>query len=71
MFMGFLAETVANGLDLTAITNALTGSLNAGAITKIIATCLGSSVGLALTWFGARKLISSVMAAFKKGKVKA
>lgn len=36
----------------------------------VLAAVVGASVGLAFMWWGLRKGLSALMAAFKKGKVK-
>lgn len=46
-----------------------TSTLNIGNIVAIIGAGIGAVIGLFLAWWGARKLVKMLMAAFKKGKV--
>jgi hypothetical protein len=59
-----------SGVDFSAITTALSASINAGQISAIIGTILGSTVGIAVLWWGARKLVHAVVSAFKTGKIR-
>ena len=64
-----LAST--NTLDFSEVTSAITqGGFNANQILSIIGIVLGSTVSIALVWWGARKLVNSIMRAFKTGKIK-
>lgn len=47
----------------------LTAQLNVQSIIGVIAAILGVCVGLVFLWWGARKALGMLMAAFKKGKV--
>lgn len=49
---------------------AATGTLNIGNIVAIVASGIGAVITMFLAWWGVRKLIGMLMAAFKKGKVK-
>lgn len=69
MLSNFLTVTPAP-VDFSAITNALSGSVNVGTIGTVIGVVLGSGVGLAIFWWGGRKIINGVMSAFKTGKLK-
>ena len=67
--LGFLATGGATGIDYSAITDALTQSLTSGQVAALIGVIIGASIAPALMWFGGRKILSSVMKAFKKGKI--
>lgn len=47
-----------------------TGTLSIGNIVAIVGAGIGAVIGLFLAWWGARKLVTMLMGAFKKGKVK-
>lgn len=47
----------------------ITGTLSIGNIIKVAAIALGVCVGFMFFWWGIRKVIRMVTAAFKKGKV--
>lgn len=53
-----------------ALMNDATAEMNIGNIVAIIGAGIGAVIGLFLAWWGARKLVSMLMNAFKKGKVK-
>lgn len=55
--------------DFQAVLDALTGQISVSSVVGVLAAAAGAAVGLAFMWWGARKLIKVLMAAFKKGKV--
>lgn len=57
-------------LDFKPITDALATSVNITTVGQVIAAVLGASVGLAVFWFGGRKIVTAIMSAFKSGRVK-
>jgi hypothetical protein len=65
--MNFLSVSTT---DYSAITQALTNTFNIAEIGSLIGTILSASVGGALLWWGARKLVNAVISAFKTGKIK-
>lgn len=64
-------------MDVTAITTtdfqsvltALQGQISVSTVVGVLAVAAGAAVGLAFMWWGVRKLVRVLMAAFKKGKV--
>ncbi len=73
MLGGALTAFAEDGEAVSAAKNLLgeaTKSMNIGNIVAIIGAGIGAVIGLFLAWWGARKLVSMLMAAFKKGKVK-
>lgn len=54
---------------VTTVTSAVTSNFNIATIAEIIGVVLGACVGLFLFWWGARKVVRMVSAAFKKGKI--
>lgn len=52
------------------LVTSLLKSITVGEIAALLGLVIASCAGFVLFWFGARKLISSIMAAFKKGKLK-
>ena len=57
-------------LDFTPITSALAESVNIAVVGQIVGAVLAASVGIAVFWFGGRKIIGAVMGAFKSGKIR-
>ena len=58
---------VTNGV--TTVTNAVTSAFSISTIAEIIGIVLAGCVGLFLFWWGARKVVRMISAAFKKGKI--
>lgn len=69
MLSNFLTVTPAP-TDFSAITNALSGSINVTTIGTVVGAVLGAGVGLAVFWFGGRKIVNGAMNAFRSGKIK-
>lgn len=67
------AETTTTAIsssDFTSVLSALQGQISVSTVVEVLTVLAGATVGLAFMWWGVRKLTSSLMAAFKKGKVK-
>lgn len=64
-----MAEGIISVADFQAVLDALTGQISVSSVVGVLAAAAGAAVGLAFMWWGARKLIKVLMAAFKKGKV--
>lgn len=62
-------QTVVDATAYQSLFDILTAQLNVQSIVGVIAAILGVCVGLVFLWWGARKGLSMLMAAFKKGKV--
>lgn len=67
--VGFLAGG-STAIDFTAITDAITGSMNVAQIGVVVGIVLGASVGMVVFWWGARKVVNGIYEAFKSGKIK-
>lgn len=55
--------------DFQSILDTLQGQISVSSIVGVLAVAAGAAVGLAFMWWGVRKLVRVLMAAFKKGKV--
>lgn len=62
-------QTIVDASAYKSLFDILTAQLNVQAIVGVIGACLGVCVGLVFLWWGARKALSMLMSAFKKGKV--
>lgn len=62
--------TDAPSLDFSAITEALTASMNMTTLGTVIGAVLTAGVGLSVFWFGGRKIVNGIMTAFRSGKIK-
>ncbi len=56
--------------DFSSIQAALSTEFTVAEISALIASVIGATVGFALLWFGARKLVRAIISAFKTGKIK-
>ena len=61
--------TTISTTDFQSVLNALTGQISVSTVVGVLAVAAGAAVGLAFMWWGVRKLVRVLMAAFKKGKV--
>lgn len=68
MFLSAPAAVV-TAADWSGVIDALTAQISVSTIVGVLATLAAAGVGLAFMWWGVRKATSSLMAAFKKGKV--
>lgn len=62
-------QTIVDSTAYSSLFDILTAQLNVQSIVGVIAAILGVCVGLVFLWWGARKALSMLMAAFKRGKV--
>lgn len=66
-------QTDTADVAVSAVQSALseaTGAINITNILAIVGAAIGASVLLVFFWWGLRKVISAVMAAFRKGRLK-
>lgn len=63
------AEVTPVPVDYGAVTSSLTSIFSVAEMLKLVGIIVGASGGLAIAWFGARKIVRGVMSAFKKGKI--
>lgn len=55
--------------DWSSVITAMTGQISVQTIVGVLATLVTSGIGLVFMWWGVRKAASSLMAAFRKGKM--
>ncbi len=68
-----IAAAEGASFDVSAIQpliDTLTSQISPSVVVGILALVVGSATALALTWFGVRKVVSVIMTAFQKGKVR-
>ena len=56
--------------DFSNLLTSLQSQISVTTIVSVLAVGVAAAAGLAFMWWGARKLVGMLMAAFKKGKVK-
>ena len=55
--------------DWAPIISAMTSQITVSTVVEVIATAIGAGMGLVFMWWGGRKAVKTLMAAFRKGKV--
>ena len=55
--------------DWAPIITAMTGQITVATVVEVVATAIGAGMGLVFMWWGGRKAVKTLMAAFRKGKV--
>lgn len=63
-------EGVITSADFASIMTALQNQLNVTTVVEVLAVLVGATVGLVFMWWGARKGLGVLMAAFKKGSAR-
>ncbi len=70
--MGILASSassVVSASDWASVISALTAQISFGTIVGVLATLVTAGIGMVFGWWGVRKALRSLMAAFRKGKM--
>lgn len=70
--MMMLLETSATPVsysDFSSIFTALQGQISVSTIVGVLAAVVGACIGLVFMWWGIRKVVRMLMAAFRKGKI--
>ena len=55
--------------DWSAVVDAMTGQIRVSTIVATLAVFVGAVIGIVFMWWGVRKAVRTIMAAFRKGKV--
>lgn len=55
--------------DWKAVIDALTAQVSVAQIVSVLATLVTAGIGLVFMWWGVRKALRSLMAAFRKGRM--
>ena len=69
MFALMEGSTVVSPTDWASVMTALTGQVSVSTIVGTLATLVSAGIGLVFMWWGVRKALRSLMAAFRKGKM--
>ena len=62
-------ETAVSSADIASVLEALQAQISVSSIVEIIAYVLAAGIGLVFMWWAARKLIRTVMGAFRSGRL--
>lgn len=63
------SQTVVSASDWSSVLTPLTAQISPSSVVAAIATFIAAGIGLVFMWWGVRKLVRTVMSAFRKGKL--
>lgn len=63
------AGTPVSATDWSAVLTAMTSQISVSTIVAALATFITAGIGLVFMWWGVRKLVRTVMSAFRGGKL--
>ena len=63
------ASAAVSSKDWAPIITDMTNQISVKTVVEVIATAIGAGMGLVFMWWGGRKAVKTLMAAFRKGKV--
>lgn len=69
MFTLMDGPTVVSPTDWSSVITALTAQVSVSTVVGTLATLVTAGIGLVFMWWGVRKALRSLMAAFRKGKM--
>lgn len=55
--------------DWASVITAMTGQISVATIVGVMATIVAACIGIVFMWWGVRKAVCALMAAFRKGKI--
>ena len=61
--------TAVTASDWESVITAMTGQVSVATIVGVLATVVAACIGIVFMWWGVRKAVRTIMAAFRKGKV--
>lgn len=61
--------TPVTAADWASVITALTNQVSVSTIVAVLATTVAAGIGLVFMWWGLRKAVRTIMAAFRKGKL--
>lgn len=62
-------STSVSSTDFMSIITKIQEQISVSTIVEVLAVAVGASIGLVFMWWGARKLVSMLMGAFRKGRL--
>ncbi len=62
-------STVVSASDWSSVLSALTAQISVSTVIGVLVTLVTAGIGLVFMWWGVRKALRSLMAAFRKGKM--
>ena len=61
--------TAVTASDWESVIPAMTGQVSVATIVGVLATVVAACIGIVFMWWGVRKAVRALMAAFRKGKI--
>ena len=61
--------TAVTASDWESVITAMTGQVSVATIVGVLATVVAACIGIVFMWWGVRKAVRALMAAFRKGKI--
>lgn len=61
--------TAVTASDWESVITAMTGQVSVATIVGVLAAIVASCIGIVFLWWGVRKAVRALMAAFRKGKI--
>lgn len=61
--------TAVTASDWESVITAMTGQVSVATIVGVLATIVAACIGIVFMWWGVRKAVRALMAAFRKGKI--
>ena len=65
----FAETTTVTASDWASVISALTAQISVSTIVGVLATTVAAGVGLVFMWWGLRKAVRTIMAAFRNGRM--
>ena len=66
---GSATVTAVTASDWASVISAMTAQISVGTIVGVMATIVAACIGIVFMWWGVRKAVRALMAAFRKGKI--
>ena len=63
------APSAVTAADWASVISAMTGQISVATIVGVMATIVAACIGIVFMWWGVRKAVRALMAAFRKGKI--
>ena len=61
--------SAATAADWASVISAMTAQISVATIVGVMATIVAACIGIVFMWWGVRKAVRALMAAFRKGKI--
>ena len=61
--------TAVTASDWASVISAMTAQISVATIVGVLAAIVASGIGIVFLWWGVRKAVRALMAAFRKGKI--